>query len=57
VLFFVTSSDSASFVIDMLTAGGELDPPKVQRVFWAMTEGAVGAVLLLTGGLVAMQTF
>jgi choline/glycine/proline betaine transport protein len=57
VLFFVTSSDSASFVIDMLTAGGDLDPPKVQRVFWATTEGAVGAVLLLTGGLIAMQTF
>lgn len=57
VLFFVTSSDSASFVIDMLTAGGDLNPPKVQRVFWATTEGAVGAVLLLTGGLTAMQTF
>lgn len=56
-LFFVTSSDSASFVIDMLTAGGDPDPPKAQRVFWATTEGLVGAVLLLTGGLTAMQTF
>jgi choline-glycine betaine transporter len=57
VLFFVTSSDSASFVIDMLTAGGDLDPPRRQRIFWATTEGVVAAVLLLTGGLQAMQTF
>ena len=57
VLFFITSSDSASFVIDMLTAGGDMNPPKVQRVFWATTEGVVAAVLLLTGGLTAMQTF
>ena len=35
VMWFVTSSDSASFVIDMLTAGGEADPPKMQRLFWA----------------------
>ncbi|MBW3602224.1 MAG: BCCT family transporter, partial [Actinobacteria bacterium] len=56
-IFFVTSSDSASLVIDMLTAGGDLDPPRRQRVFWATTEGAVAAVLLVAGGLGAMQTF
>lgn len=55
VLWFVTSSDSGSFVIDMLTAGGDTDPPKVQRVFWAITEGAVASVLLLAGGLNALQ--
>ncbi|PZX15797.1 choline/glycine/proline betaine transport protein [Palleronia aestuarii] len=55
VMWFVTSSDSGSFVIDMLTAGGDPDPPKVQRVFWAVAEGAVAAVLLLMGGLNALQ--
>lgn len=55
VMWFVTSSDSASFVIDMLTAGGEADPPKIQRLFWAVSEGAIAAVLLLAGGLSALQ--
>ncbi|KEP71323.1 BCCT family transporter [Thioclava sp. BHET1] len=55
VMWFVTSSDSGSFVIDMLTAGGDADPPKVQRLFWAITEGAVASVLLLAGGLQALQ--
>ena len=55
VLWFVTSSDSGSFVIDMLTAGGDPDPPKIQRVFWAVSEGAVASVLLLAGGLSALQ--
>lgn len=54
--FFVTSSDSGSLVIDSLTAGGKLDAPVAQRVFWAVTEGAVAAVLLIGGGLGALQT-
>lgn len=55
VVWFVTSSDSGSFVIDMLTAGGHTDPPKVQRLFWATTEGLIAAVLLAAGGLAALQ--
>ncbi len=54
--FFVTSSDSGSLVIDMLASGGDPDPPAAQRVFWALTEGAVAAVLLLAGGLMALRT-
>ncbi len=54
--FFVTSSDSGSLVIDSLTAGGKLDAPVPQRIFWALTEGAVAAVLLIGGGLGALQT-
>ncbi|WP_426138257.1 BCCT family transporter [Psychrobacter sp. TWR1-1-1] len=50
VFWFVTSSDSASFVIDMLTAGGDTNPPKIQRLFWASTEGIIAA-----GGLSALQ--
>ncbi|TVR35632.1 MAG: BCCT family transporter [Balneolaceae bacterium] len=53
--FFVTSSDSGSLVIDGLTSGGRLDSPVGQRVFWATTEGAVAAVLLIGGGLGALQ--
>lgn len=56
VTFFVTSSDSGSLVIDIITSGGEQDPPVWQRVFWATSEGVVAAVLLVAGGLVALQT-
>ncbi|WP_430474271.1 BCCT family transporter [Thalassospira lucentensis] len=55
VIWFVTSSDSGSFVIDMLTAGGDADPPRIQRLFWATTEGVIAAVLLIAGGLSALQ--
>ncbi len=55
VLWFVTSSDSASFVIDMLTAGGDTNPPKIQRLFWATMEGVIAAILLAAGGLGALQ--
>jgi choline/glycine/proline betaine transport protein len=56
ITFFVTSSDSGSLVIDIITAGGNTEPPKIQRIFWAVTEGLVAAALLLGGGLVALQT-
>ncbi|MEF8782787.1 MAG: BCCT family transporter [Haloarculaceae archaeon] len=56
ITFFVTSSDSGSLVIDHLTSGGKHDVPKVQRIFWAITEGAVAAILLWGGGLGALQT-
>lgn len=54
--FFVTSSDSGSFVIDMITAGGHPNPPAHQKVYWAVMEGLVAAVLLYGGGLLALQT-
>jgi len=53
--FFVTSSDSGSLVIDGLTSGGKTDSPVIQRIFWASTEGVVAAVLLIGGGLGALQ--
>ena len=55
VVFFVTSSDSGSLVIDTITAGGKVDAPVPQRVFWCIFEGAVAIVLLLGGGLAALQ--
>ena len=56
IIFFVTSSDSGSLVVDHLTSGGKLDSPVPQRVFWATMEGLVAAVLLIGGGLGALQT-
>ncbi len=56
VIFFVTSSDSGSLVVDSLTSDGKLDSPVPQRVFWAVMQGIVAAVLLLGGGLQALQT-
>ncbi|WP_113907942.1 BCCT family transporter [Aliidiomarina celeris] len=54
--FFVTSSDSGSLVIDSLASGGVSETPAWQRVFWASAEGVIAAVLLLAGGLAALQT-
>lgn len=59
VLYFVTSSDSGSLVIDCLSSNGDPDPPRIQRVFWALTEGATATALLVAGGkegLTALQT-
>nr|WP_206324094.1 BCCT family transporter [Streptomyces sp. HNM0574] len=50
VLFFVTSSDSGSYVVDMLASGGDPNPPVWSRVFWAFAAGAVAIALLVTGG-------
>ena len=50
LIFFITSSDSGSLVIDTITAGGKLHPPVAQRIFWASMEGLVAAILLFGGG-------
>ena len=55
IVFFVTSSDSGSLVIDTITAGGKTDGPMPQRVFWCVFEGLVAIALLLGGGLAALQ--
>ena len=55
VIFFITSSDSGSFVDDMVTCGGHPNPPVANRVFWGVSEGAAAASLLLAGGLTALQ--
>ncbi|MBU2886874.1 choline BCCT transporter BetT [Gilvimarinus agarilyticus] len=57
ITFFVTSSDSGSLVVDMLTSGGtEEDTPVWQRIFWSVSEGVIAASLLVAGGLAALQT-
>jgi BCCT family betaine/carnitine transporter len=58
LVFFITSSDSGSLVIDSITAGGKIDAPAPQRIFWASIEGAIAAALLWIGGtdaIVALQ--
>ena len=54
LVFFITSSDSGSLVIDTITAGGKTEAPKAQRVFWCLLEGTVATVLLLIGGAEAL---
>ena len=55
IIFFVTSMDSGSLVIDIITAGGKIDAPMPQRAFWCCFEGLVAIALLLGGGLAALQ--
>ncbi|WP_376723277.1 BCCT family transporter [Nocardiopsis alba] len=53
-VFFVTSSDSGSLVVDTLTNGGDTKPVKLQRAFWAISEGGVTLILLVLGGTNAL---
>ncbi|AXT86048.1 choline transporter [Aeromicrobium sp. A1-2] len=55
-IFFVTSSDSGSLVVDMLASGGDPQPPTWSRILWAVIEGLVAIALMLAGGLAALQT-
>ncbi|WP_018693628.1 BCCT family transporter [Algicola sagamiensis] len=55
LIFFITSSDSGSLVIDSITSGGKMDVPVPQRIFWATVEGAIAAVMLWVGGKEALQ--
>ena len=54
-VFFITSSDSGSLVVDMLASGGHPNPPMLSRVVWALLEGVLAAALLLSGGLTSLQ--
>ncbi|MBY7666652.1 BCCT family transporter [Vibrio anguillarum] len=55
LVFFITSSDSGSLVIDSITAGGKVDAPVLQRIFWALMEGAIAVALLWIGGTNAIE--
>ncbi|WP_217557105.1 BCCT family transporter [Vibrio metschnikovii] len=55
LVFFITSSDSGSLVIDSITSGGKMDAPVLQRIFWAIMEGAIAIALLWIGGAQAVQ--
>ncbi|WP_017220901.1 BCCT family transporter [Moritella dasanensis] len=55
LIFFITSSDSGSLVIDSITSGGKIDAPVPQRIFWATVEGTIAGVMLWVGGTEALQ--
>ena len=55
IVFFVTSSDSGSLVVDIICAGGKIDAPMPQRIFWCSFEGLIAIALLLGGGLASLQ--
>ncbi len=55
MVFFITSSDSGSLVIDTITSGGKTDAPVIQRVFWVIFEGLMAIALLVGGGIAALQ--
>ena len=55
VLFFVTSADSGSLVINRITSGGKENTPRIQRVIWAIVQGLVAIVLLVGGGSYALS--
>ena len=54
-IFFITSADSGSLVVDTLTAGGKMDAPTRQRVFWCILAGSVAMALMLGGGMTSLQ--
>lgn len=56
IIFFVTSADSGSMVIDMLSSYGKDDTSLWQKLYWAIGIGVIAAVLLIAGGLGALQT-
>ena len=50
MVFFITSADSGALVIDSITSGGKTTSPTIQRMFWAVTQSSIAAVLLIGGG-------
>ncbi|MFQ6006919.1 MAG: BCCT family transporter, partial [Woeseia sp.] len=54
-IFFVTSADSGSLVVDTITAGGKMNAPVQQRVFWCVLVGLVAIALMLGGGVASLQ--
>ncbi|MCM3587015.1 BCCT family transporter [Mesobacillus maritimus] len=54
--FFITSADSATFVLGMQTTNGSLNPPNITKVIWGILVSAAALILLWSGGLTALQT-
>jgi BCCT family betaine/carnitine transporter len=55
LVFFVTSMDSGSLIVDTMTAGGKIETPVGQRIFWCIFLGLLGIALMLGGGLTSLQ--
>ena len=57
LLYFVTSSDSGSLIVDCLSSNGDPDPPTIQRIFWSFIEGALATAILSAGDTDSLNTF
>jgi len=55
-VFFITSADSATYVVGVMSSGGNLNPKNSLKIFWGILCSTIAAMLLLTGGLKAIQT-
>ncbi|SLM29929.1 Glycine betaine transporter OpuD [Desulfamplus magnetovallimortis] len=55
-IFFITSADSATYVVGVMSSGGDLNPKNSLKIFWGLLCSTIAAMLLLTGGLKAIQT-
>lgn len=56
MIFFITSADSATFVLGMLTSDGKLDPSARVKLTWGIMQSSIAVVLLISGGLTGLQT-
>lgn len=56
LIFFITSAESATFVLGMMTSEGRIDPPNHRKVTWGILQAAIAYVLLITGGIKSLQT-
>ena len=56
ILYFITSSDSGSYVDDLISSQGYEAPPPFQKIYWACTEGALAQALVTKGGLYAVRS-
>ncbi|ELZ36808.1 BCCT family transporter [Halorubrum tebenquichense] len=54
--FFVTSADSSTLAVGMLTTGGSREPSGANRVFWGVLQGAIASVLVVVGGATALRS-
>lgn len=56
IIFFITSADSATFVLAMLTTDGDLNPPNNKKIFWGILMAVIAFALILSGGISMIQT-
>ena len=54
-IFFITSADSATFVLGMQTTGGMINPPNLVKITWGLIQSAVAAIVIFSGGTQGLQ--
>ena len=56
LIFFITSADSGTFVLSMLSSNGNMNPPKTKKIVWGLLQSFMAIGLLISGGLKPLQT-